>query len=276
MRPVLQEALQIDRVTVKITGLPSKLEGLKLAQLSDFHYDGERLTDKILADAIAAINDAEVDLILLTGDYITNSVKPIYQLALHLKHLESRHGICACLGNHDIYFPHSRNPVTNALTEIGINVLWNEIAYPVGPELPIVGLADFWSGQFRPAKVLKQLDPNTPRIVLSHNPDTAALMQKWRVDLQLSGHTHGGQIILPGQISLPLVLQNWSPWIPKAILKFIPMVQKCKAVVQHWEWGQGWHQIGDNQLYVNRGLGSYFPGRFGCPPEVTVITLVAA
>lgn len=276
MRPVLQEPIQVDPITLKIAGLPSKLEGLKLAQLSDLHYDGERLSDKILTDAIAAINEAEVDLILLTGDYITDSPNPIHDLVLHLKHLQSRHGIYACLGNHDICRPFSRQPVVNALSSIDINVLWNEIAYPVGPELPIVGLADFWSGQFRPAQVFNQLDPNTPRIVLSHNPDTAALLQKWRVDLQLSGHTHGGQIMLPGQILLPLVLQNWSPWIPKPILNWIPMVQKCKAVVQHWEWGQGWHQIGDNQLYVNRGLGSYFPGRFGCPPEVTVITLVAA
>lgn len=276
MRPVLQEPVQVDRVTIKIAGLPSKLEGLTLAQLSDFHYDGQRLSDKILSDAIAAINEAEVDLILLTGDYITDKPQPIHDLVLHLKQLQSRHGICACLGNHDIYFPHSRKPVMNALSGMGIKVLWNEIAYPLGTELPIVGLADFWSGQFRPAQVFKQLDPQIPRIVLSHNPDTAALLQKWRVDLQLSGHTHGGQIMLPGKILLPLVLQNWSPWLPKSIQGLIPMVQKCKAVVQHWEWGQGWHQIGDNQLYVNRGLGSYFPGRFGCPPEVTIITLVAA
>jgi predicted MPP superfamily phosphohydrolase len=53
-------------------------------------------------------------------------------------------------------------------------------------------------------------------------------------------------------------------------------MQKCGAVVKHWEWGRGWHQIGDNQLYVNRGLGSYFPGRLGCPPEVTVMTLIPA
>ncbi|MEC4807400.1 MAG: metallophosphoesterase [Jaaginema sp. PMC 1079.18] len=276
MRPVLQEPVRVDRVEIAIAGLPPTLEGLKLAQLSDFHYDGERLADKILIDAIAAVNAAAVDLILLTGDYITDSPKPIHQLVQHLQQLESRYGIYACLGNHDIYFPNSRKPVVNALTSVGINVLWNEIAYPMGSELAIAGLADFWSGQFQPAPVLNQIDPQTPRIVLSHNPDTAALLQKWRVDLQLSGHTHGGQIMLPGRISLPLLLQNWSPWLPKSIQGLIPMAKKCKAVVQHWEWGQGWHQIGDNQLYVNRGLGSYFPGRFGCPPEVTVMTLKTA
>ncbi|MGD2184053.1 metallophosphoesterase [Lusitaniella coriacea] len=274
MYPILTESLSVDKVTIAIADLPPSLEGTKIVQLSDLHYDGQRLSENLLQDAIEASNQEEPDLILLTGDYITDSTKPIEPLVLHLKHLRSRLGIYACLGNHDVYYPNSRKAVVEAMTRIGIEVLWNAIAHPLGAELPIVGLADFWSGEFRPTPVFAQLDPNVPRIVLSHNPDTAAILKKWRVDLQLSGHTHGGQIALPGWDSAPLMLQSLQSHLHPSLWGFVPLMKKCACVVKHWEWGRGLHQIGDNQLYVNRGLGSYFPGRYGCPPEVTVINLV--
>lgn len=275
MYPIFTEPLSLERITVAIANLPPALEGIKLVQLSDLHYDGQRLSETLLAQAIEAVNQEEPDLILLTGDYITDSPAPIRQLVLRLKHLQSRSGIYACLGNHDVYWPNSKKKVIEGLTSIGIEVLWNAIAYPFGEALPLVGLADFWSGEFRPSAVLNQLDPSVPRIVLSHNPDTAEFLQRWRVDLQLSGHTHGGQIAIPRVGSLPLLLQPLRQQLPKPLRAFIPFLNQCSQVVRHWEWGQGFHRIGSNQLYVNRGLGSYFPGRFCCPPEVTAIELVA-
>ncbi|UKO96361.1 metallophosphoesterase [Nostoc sp. UHCC 0870] len=269
--------LSVDKLTVKIAELPPSLQGLKLVQLSDFHYDGLRLSEKLLEEAIAATNEAEPDLILLTGDYVTDDPTPIHQLALRLKYLQSRYGIYAVLGNHDIHYSHSQAEVTTALTSIGVNVLWNEIAYPLGQDLPIVGLADYWSKEFNPAPIMAQLNPSTPRIVLSHNPDTAKILEQWRVDLQLSGHTHGGHIVIPGIGPVVYHYKNIIKQIPKKLRRWIPLLLgDCSKVVRYWEWAQGYHQVSTNQLYVNRGLGTYRPGRLFCPPEVTVITLMSA
>lgn len=273
MHRLLSGPLTTEKLTVKIAGLPASLQGKKLVQMSDFHYDGLRLSDKMLARAIAITNQAEPDLILLTGDFITTSTATLDKLAKHLKKLQSRHGIYAVLGNHDLYYKNSQTEVTTTLTNIGIHVLWNQISYPLGKELPIVGLADFYSKEFNPTPVMNQLDPDTPCIVLSHNPDTAEILQKWRVDLQLSGHTHGGQIVIPGLGPVLMIQHKILRITPKILQNFLPFFRKKHPVFNHWEWSQGFHKIGKNQLYINRGLGTYLPGRLFCPPEVTIITL---
>jgi uncharacterized protein len=267
--------LSVEKITIKIPDLPLSLDGTRLVQLSDLHYDGLRLSNQMLEEAIAISNDAEPDLIVLTGDYVTDDPSPISQLVSYLKHLQAPAGICAVLGNHDIHYKYSQTVITDALTSIGVQVLWNEIAYPLGKDLPIVGFADYWSGEFSIAPVLSQIDEETPRIVLSHNPDTAELLQKWRVDLQLSGHTHGSQMVIPGIGPIVIYYNQLIRKIPRKIRKYVPCLRANWAkVVSHWEWAKGLHKVGKNQLYVNRGLGTYPPGRLFCPPEVTIITLI--
>jgi uncharacterized protein len=273
MHWLLTGPLTVERVGVSIAGLPEKWRGLKLVQLSDLHYDGVRISEALLAQAIEASNQAEPDLVVLTGDLVTDNPAPIYELTKRLKRLQSRFGVYAILGNHDNRGSSVRKAIIQTLKKADISALWNEVAYPLGADLAVVGLADFWSKQFNPGLVLAKVPESTPRIVLSHNPDTAEILQQWRIDLQLSGHTHGGQIVLPG-------LGNVSEWydalhraVPKSLRRKIPFMKKSRRVVQHWEWAQGLHQVGNNLLYVNRGLGTYFPGRFFCPPEVTVLTL---
>lgn len=276
MHWLLTGSLSVEKLTIAIADLPLSLEGTKLVQLSDLHYDGLRLSEQMLASAIALANEAEPDLIVLTGDYVTDDPTPIHQLILRLKHLQSNCGIYAVLGNHDNDHPNARAEITAALNSIDIHVLWNQIAYPLGTELPIVGFADYWSKEFSIKSVMKQLNNKTPRIVLSHNPDAAKPLKKWRVDLQLSGHTHGGQFTIPGMGPAITVYKDFCNSLPKKMRRWVPFMQKdCAKVVRHWEWAQGYHLVGKNQLYVNRGLGTYLPGRFLCPPEVTVITLVS-
>lgn len=268
------EPLQVERLSVVIADLSPTLVGKKIVQLSDFHYDGKSLSEKLLQQAIAASNREAPDLVLLTGDYITRDPSPSRILAKRLQSLKSKCGIYAVLGNHDSYDPAVQEQVTAALEAAGIRVLLNAIATPLGEGLPIVGLGDIRSGDFAPEAVFPKLQSHIPRIVLSHNPDTAALLRRWRVDLQLSGHTHGGQIVLPWLGPAPQLLDQLDRYSSSFFGCPLPFFRGYHGVMHNWQWSQGWHCLGDNQLYVNRGLGTYFPGRFACPPEVTVIRLV--
>ncbi|ESA37271.1 metallophosphoesterase [Leptolyngbya sp. Heron Island J] len=275
MRPLFVGPLTVDSLKVPIRDLPARLRGTVIVQLSDFHYDGERLSETLLADAIATIPTLNPDLVVFTGDFITDEPEPIYDLAARLSPIAKSFPTYAILGNHDNYWPMARGIVTAALTDSNINVLWNQIAYPLGDDLALVGLADYYTADYTPT-VLDQLPKSLPRIVLSHNPYTAKQMLPWRVDLQLSGHTHGGQIVLPG---IGSVAQHWFRFrkrLPAIIRKSgIPYVSdQCASVFDQWQWALGLHQVGQNLLYVNRGLGTYAPGRLFCNPEITVITLV--
>ncbi|MFG6094078.1 metallophosphoesterase [Leptothoe sp. ISB3NOV94-8A] len=275
MRPLFVGPLTVETLEVPIRDLPERLQGTVIVQLSDFHYDGKCLAEKTLADAIATVSTLNPDLIVFTGDFITAEPDPIYPLAKQLSPLAKAFPTYAILGNHDNYWPMARGIVTKALIDINIRVLWNQIDYPLGNDLALVGLADYYNRDFTPT-VLDQLPTTLPRIVLSHNPDTAEHMMPWRVDLQLSGHTHGGQIILPG---IGNVARHWFQFrkrLPTILRKSnIPYLSdKCASVVDHWEWAMGLHRVGQNLLYVNRGLGSYAPGRLFCNPEITAITLI--
>jgi uncharacterized protein len=275
MYPLLTGPLTIERVDVPMADLAPALQGKVIVQLSDFHYDGLRLSDQLLDQVIETVAAIRPDLLVLTGDFITKDPTPIYELTRRLKTLSSRFPTFAILGNHDLYpVAGARETVTVALQAVDIAVLWNQIVYPLGEQLALVGLADIWSDEFTPAQVFEQINPAIPRVVLSHNPDSAEALTPWRIDLQLSGHTHGGQIVFPGWGNAPQLWDQIRGLVPAEWRKDLPYLsEKRFKIVDHWEWSMGLHRVGNNRLYVNRGLGTYLPGRLFCPPEVSVITL---
>ena len=273
MALIINEPLKVERISIAIANLPTSLIGTKIVQLSDLHYDGVHLTDRLLSQAIDYSNRENPDIVAITGDFITHDPQPIGILATKLKRLQAKLGVYGCLGNHDLLHPAAKYTIVEALTKAGVKILWNEVTYPFGDRLALVGLADFWSPEFDPAPILSQVSSETPRIVLSHNPDSAKVLKQWRVDLQLSGHTHGGQIVIPHYGPIFSLLPKIRQRVPKIIRNRIPYLRDCARVVKQWKWSEGWHQVDRNQLYINRGLASYAPGRFNCPPEVSVITL---
>lgn len=270
---IITEPIKVERIAIAINDLPSHLSGTKIVQLSDLHYDGIRLNPETLRQAISLSNEVDPDLVLITGDFVTDNPQPIHELASHLQNLRSNYGVYGCLGNHDLIPATAKQTIIDALSKINLKILWNEVMYPLGEELALVGLPDFWSREFKPAAVLKQIPDSIPRIVLSHNPDSATILKEWRVDLQLSGHTHGGQIVIPNYGPAFSILPKIRKHIPRPLRNHLPYIKDCAKVTLNWKWSEGWHQVNKNQLYVNRGLGTYRPGRFNCPPEVTVITL---
>lgn len=242
--------LDVERVTVPLKHLAPALEGLKIIQMSDFHLHPFTQIDEVQV-AVALANSLRPDLVVLTGDYVLEQAESIFYLAPVLAQLETRYGIYAILGNHDLWT--DADTVRAGLEKAGIPVLVNRgFALSVGEErLYLAGLDDGWSGRPDLCAALDALPDNMPCILLVHEPDLADIYaEDGRVSLQLSGHSHGGQVRLPGIGALVL---------PRFARKY----------------DQGLYRVRDMWVYTTRGIGIISPPvRFLCRPEITVLTLV--
>lgn len=238
-------------VSVTLPRLPTALHGLKIAQLSDLHLHPYTEPETI-ARAVQVTNALQPDLILLTGDFITYKGSDAEELGELLRPLQSQHGIFGCMGNHDCWY----QPwlVRQHLTASGVEMLENagsEITAK-SEKLWLGGLDSIWAGRPVLSKALPR-SSGIPAIMLVHEPDYADILANTsRPLLQLSGHSHGGQVRVPF-MGAPVTV----PWAKKYI--------------------RGLYQVGDVTLYVNSGIGcTSHPVRFACPPEVTLLTLKAA
>ncbi len=252
--------LVVRRYGLPIRGLPAWAEGLKIVQLSDTHY-GPYVPLPYLRRAVATANDLGADLVVLTGDYVHRTPRSIPDGIGVLCDLEARLGRFAVLGNHDHWA--GAEACREAFRTGGIRILDRQHVYlgPHGPSdtplddaLCLAGFGDLWEDEHPPEDALTGVDPAIPRVVLSHNPDYAEyLPEDLRVDLILAGHTHGGQVFVPGK-GTPKVPSRFGQWYAGGICEG----PRCPVV-------------------VSRGVGmAYLPVRLGVRPEIVLTTLTRA
>ena len=253
--------LAVERVEIRSTRIPLVFDGFKIAQLSDLHYDCH-FSGPVIRAAVSRTNELRPDVVVLTGDYVTEreihtarrdpqGAQAALPCAKLLSGLQSPTGTVAVLGNHEFFT--DPDFVVGALKSHGLRVLRNE-SFPIeqsGSRVWIAGVDDVLAGVDDLDRALAGIPGDEFVILLAHEPDFADRASRRRVDLQLSGHSHGGQICLPlvGPLYLP------------------PLAKKYPT---------GLRQIGSLTLYTNRGIGTILiPARLNAPPEITVFTLRA-
>lgn len=242
------ERLRMERVEMPVPD--TGLDGFRIALLSDFHlYPHTKI--ELIHRAVDLANSFKPDLTLLGGDYVLKTAESIHELAPALAKLNAVHGVFGILGNHDHW--RGAEVVTSGLERAGLPVLRNRgLTLQVGgSRLYLAGVDDGWVRRHNLAAAMDNLPSATPALVLMHEPDFADEFSKDpRVTLQLSGHSHGGQVRFPG---------FGSPFLPPYGRRY----------------DQGLYRVGQMWLYTNVGVGVTVPIRLNCPPEVTGITLTA-
>ena len=244
---------RVVKVDIPLAGLPPALAGFTIVQLSDIHV-GSTIKGAYVRAVVARANKLNADLVAITGDVVDGSVA---QLAVHtaeLAHLRSRHGTFLVTGNHEYYA--GAAAWVDEFRRIGLCVLMNEhvLLQHKGALLAVAGVTDYSAHQFdpeqqsNPQQAIAGVPEGIPRVLLAHQPRSNIAADAAGFDLQLSGHTHGGQF--------------W-PWN-----LFVRLQQPYTA---------GLHRLNHLWIYISRGTGYWGPPkRFGAPSEITCIRLVVA
>jgi predicted MPP superfamily phosphohydrolase len=248
-------------VDVPITNLPETLHGFTMAQISDVHV-GPTIKTRYLQRIVDRVNRLGAHMVAITGDLVDGSVKDLEQHVRPLAQLRSTHGTFFVTGNHEYYS--GAHSWIDALRQLGIRVLMNEhvvihhshdVQDPEPAAMVVAGVADYTAHHFDenhrsdPHAAIAQAPEHTVfKLLLAHQPRSAAAAEMAGFDLQLSGHTHGGQF--------------W-PWG-----YFVRFQQPFTA---------GLHKLGKLWVYTSRGTGYWGPPkRFGAPSEITLLRLVKA
>ena len=245
---------RVKQVDVPIANLPAGLQGFTIAQISDLHV-GPTIRGRYIQRIVDRVNALDADAVAITGDIVDGPVSELGPHVAPLAGLRSRHGSFFVTGNHEYYA--GAGPWLAEVRRLGIHVLMNEhvLIRRGGSTLVLAGVTDFMAHHFDPAH---QSDPGAAlagapadagaRVLLAHQPRSATAAEQAGFDLQLSGHTHGGQFL---------------PWV-----FFVRFQQPFTA---------GLHRLGRLWVYVSRGTGYWGPPkRFGAPSEITRLRLVAA
>lgn len=241
--------LNFKRLRVGITNLPSSFENFTIVHLSDLHVNAKTPLPA-LEELVAKLGELDIDMVALTGDLFDANPARIRAQLERLSHI--KHPVYFVSGNHDLLF--TCKELAREIEMLGFTFLDNRIITLKRDDeaLQLVGLSDAFSRYFGikrdPKKLFSELDAKIPSILLAHQPKDIRLAHTFAIDLQLSGHTHGGQIYPFGYI-----VRLFQPYL------------------------HGLHVKNKTQIFVTTGYGSWgFDFRFKAPSEVVIIRLIKA
>jgi predicted MPP superfamily phosphohydrolase len=241
----------VTELNVRLPMLPKALDGFRIVQISDIHV-GDILHARFLRALVDRCNALRPDLMAVTGDLVDGSVKQLGSTVSELQRLKARYGTAFCMGNHEYYS--GDVAWEGALTQMGLTVLRNRFVSvgDAGGSFDLVGVDDYGERR-RPGtgydltRALAGRTPERASVLLAHRPQSFPDTVRTGLGLQLSGHTHGGQLFpftLVAELTLPFNV--------------------------------GFFQQQGSAMYVNRGAGFWGPSmRVGSPPEITAVTLSA-
>jgi uncharacterized protein len=246
-----------ESIQVRLTRLPKEFHGFRIAQITDIHF-GPYMDQARLEQSVRLAQAFQPDLVALTGDFVSHpfhqrnglegarNAEPCADVFARWKEVP----VIAVLGNHDHW--NNADMVAGALAERGIRVLRNqaEAVERGGQRLWVAGIDDALEGKADVPQSIAKVPRAEATILLAHEPDFADHAARFPIDLQLSGHSHGGQVRVPGvgAIILPQMAHKYP---------------------------SGLNRVGQLQVYTSRGIGVINPPvRLNCPPEVSLITLL--
>lgn len=242
--------MQVNRYKIPIPNLPLSFHGFTLAHVTDVHL-GFLVSPSFVEEIVYRTNRLNTDAIVCTGDYVheSNTIEEIDKVWPILSRLSARHGVYSVLGNHDHWADTDRSLYW--LERSGQNIRHQcKPIYKGRDRILIGGAGDFWGDELRIDKAFSNSDQDDCRILLSHNPDSVDTEFATPLSLVISGHTHGGQVVLPflGALKLP---------------------------VKNKDYSSGLIATSGSPLFISRGIGwAILPARFNCYPEIAVLELV--
>lgn len=239
------KSLSLERIEIKLSRLPKRLDGFRIIHLSDIHHSPLTGLDHIKR-AVKVANRLKPDMFVLTGDYVSHETDYIAPVAEVLGELNAEFGTHACLGNHDHWT--DAVMVAERFRENGINMLINE-----GQRLKardasfwLAGVDDHMVGKTDLLAALKGSFPDEFKLLLAHNPIIFRKAVRHEIDLTLSGHTHGGQI----------------------------RIRDSRNRIIRRRRSAGLLKRKNSHIYITRGIGTVIlPIRYQCPPEISLLEL---
>ncbi|MFI3121080.1 MAG: metallophosphoesterase [Methylococcaceae bacterium] len=242
--------VQLNRYKIPIPNLPLSFHGFTLAHLTDVHL-GALVSPSFVEEIVHRANRLNTDIIVCTGDYVhqRNTIEEIDKVWPVLSKLTARYGVYSVLGNHDHWADTARSLYW--LERSGQNIRHQcKPIYKGREKILLGGAGDFWEDELKINEAFSCSDQDDCKILLSHNPDSVDTDFQTPLSLVLSGHTHGGQVVLP-------------------------LLGAPRLPVENKAYSSGLISTPKTPLFISRGIGwSTLPVRFNCYPEIAVLELV--